>query len=229
MDFAERELFQKALLEAMVNKYDREMTQCTEDSHCSDGHFERVAKIIGIKAVNAKSHRRTSKRTVVALILAAVLFLSSCFVVYAYRNEIWGFVEKIYEKYIAVSFENKDNAHDSTGEISIVYKLSYLPDGYTVTDERITPLSAFYEFENSDGLVITFTQKNLRSAQFWLDVEHGESVVIAVENLDIYCRMIDNSYNYIWNDGEHAMLLTSDTEFSQDVLLQIIEGVTVKE
>ena len=229
MDFAERELFQKALLEAMVNKYDKEMADCTEDARCSNEHFEKVSKIIGVNVSKTREYKKMSKRTVVALILAAALLLSSCIAVYAYRNEIRGFVEKIYEKYIAVSFEDGDNSQDNTGEISKVYTLSYLPDGYIVTNEKITPLSIFYEFKNNDSLVMTFTQQNLRSAQFWLDVEHGESVVIATEGLDLYCRVIDNSYHYIWNDGEYAMLLTSDVEFSQDVLLQIIEGVIVKE
>ena len=205
------------------------MADCTEDARCSNEHFEKVSKIIGVNVSKTREYKKMSKRTVVALILAAALLLSSCIAVYAYRNEIRGFVEKIYEKYIAVSFEDGNNLQDNNSEISKVYTLSYLPDGYIVTNEKITPLSTFYELENNDGLAMTFTQKNPRNAQFWLDVEHGESVEIATENFDIYCRAIDDSYHYIWNDGEYAMLLTSDVELPQEELLQIIEGVTVKE
>ena len=40
-----------------------------------------------------------------------------------------------------------------------VYALTYVPDGYELTQERITPVNVLYKFENTEGKILIFEQR----------------------------------------------------------------------
>ncbi len=223
---ADKELFQEALLEALVKKYDRELAVCTESAVCTDAHYQAMSRIIGVNVTGHTGRKRISRRAVVAIILAAALLLSGC-AIYVYRNKIWDFVERFYEKHIAVSVEGNDLQRTS-GAITEVYALTYVPEGYVMTEEQIIPISVLYKFENDGGRLIMFKQKRLDTSQFYLDVQNQAAIVFDDEH-KIYYRKVNNTHHYIWCDEKYAMTIKSDVELSEDVLLLMLQGITVKQ
>lgn len=99
-----RELFKKALSEAMAQKYDEELAGCQENSICSPRHYDKMQKIIGNDTYNLK--KKWSKKSLIAIIIAAALLLSGCAAAYIYRDEIRNFVEEVYEKFIKLTYDD---------------------------------------------------------------------------------------------------------------------------
>lgn len=224
MNNNERELFKKALSEAMAQKYDEELAECEENAVCSQKHYDKMQKIIGRNVYRPK--KKLSKKALIAIIVAAALLLTGCTVAYIYRDEIRDFVEEIYDEFIKLTYD--DEEQNPVGGIQEQYELSYVPEGYEKTREKITPIYTHYEYENVDGEKITFRQNLLDDTNFRLDSEHGDTIIFTYGEFDIYCRVFETSYHYIWNDGKYALNINSTALIDDNELIKIIENIVVK-
>ena len=217
----ERDMFKKALSEAMSQKYDCELAKANNgiDISCSKSHYLRLSAILGFNVGNAK---RFSKR-LLAAILAAALLLTGC-TVYAYRTEIKEFFVEIYEKHIRVTYDtDKNNLMGKN--IEKVYRATYIPEGYELVKESNTSLHISYRWEDFNGNSIILQQKNLDITSFLLDAESGNTKILDCDEYKVYCRFIDNSYHYIWNYDYYVFVLESKVELDNDVLFRIIYGI----
>lgn len=217
----ERDMFKKALAEAMYQKYDCELAKANNeiDISCSKRHYLRLSAILGFNVGNAK---RFSKR-LLAAILAAALLLTGC-TVYAYRTEIKEFFVEIYEKHIRVTYDtDKNNLMGKN--IAKAYRATYIPEGYELVKESNTSLHISYRWEDSNKNVITLKQKVFDGTEFFVDAEHGNTEIINYQQYKIYFRELDNSYHYIWNEGEYALRLKTTVRLTNDELFKIISGI----
>ena len=221
MYHTERELFGKALLEGITEKFREELEESKENKICSSEHYNKISNIIGHKIRKNNNFR---KRTLIAIIVAAVLLLSGC-TIYIYRNEIRDFIVEIYESFIKVSY---DEDGQSEGEyIKEYYALSYVPDGFELINEDKTPLMVLYEWENQSKNSLKFEQFLLDGSNFYLDNEEGYTSVIEYKEFTIYYHSTDTNYKFIWNDGYYIMVLSSSIPISEENLYQIIDGVKI--
>ena len=217
---SQRDMFKKAIIEAMYEKYDSELSCADSDLNvaCSKKHYLKLSMILGFTVGNNKSF---SKRILVGILIAALL-LTGC-TAYVYRNEIKEFFVEIYEKHIRITYDNDNKT--TMGKTTIEpYRVSYMPNGYEQIDQFETPIHVSYTWQDSNGNTIDLQQKILDGRDIFLDAEHGESKIINYKQYEIYCRKIDNYYHHIWNDGDYAMTLVSTVEISDDELFKIIEG-----
>ena len=217
----ERDMFKKALSEAMFQKYDCELAKANNeiDISCSKRHYLRLSAILGFNVGNAK---RFSKR-LLAAILAAALLLTGC-TVYAYRTEIKEFFVEIYEKHIRVTYDtDKNNLMGKN--IEKVYRSTYIPEGYELVEESNTSLHVSYIWKDLNKNVITLKQKVFDGTEFFVDAEHGNTSIINCEQCEVYCRVIDGLYYYIWTNQDYVFTLTSTTQLSNNELLEIINGI----
>lgn len=222
MDKTERELFGRALNEALSRKYERELAECQETAQCSEAHIQRMNEIIG---QSARAERRKGRRKwIVALLVAAALLLTAC-TVYAYHEELRTFIERVHDSHIQVTYDHETDA-PSADMLAENYMLSYVPDGYVLTGELYLSTLSRCAWENSEGEYIKFEQCVLDSTNFALDVMLGETTVISCENFDVYCRSSD-TYTYIWNDGIYSFKIKSSVPLTEDVLICIIEGAQI--
>ena len=150
----ERELFKKALSEAMAQKYDEELSECEENAICSQKHYDKMQKIIGRNICRSK--KRLTKKSLIAIIVAAALLLTGCTAAYIYRDEIRDFVEEIYDEFIKLTYD--DEEQNPVGGIKEQYELTYVPEGYEKTNEKITSLYIYYEYTNVNKNKLTFRQ-----------------------------------------------------------------------
>ncbi|MBQ8447572.1 MAG: DUF4367 domain-containing protein [Clostridia bacterium] len=224
MNNNERELFKKALSEAMAQKYDEELAECEENAVCSQKHYDKMQKIIGRNVYRPK--KKLSKKALIAIIVAAALLLTGCTVAYIYRDEIRDFVEEIYDEFIGITYD--DGQHNPSEGITEPYELAYVPKGYEKINEQIRKISVYYIYENTDGDTISFRQNTLDYNIYGFDIEEGYTTIFTYGEIEVYCRFFDTSYHYLWNDGKYALNINSTKILSEDDLVKIIENIVVK-
>lgn len=216
------ELFKQALLEGVSNRIDREIESCTETIVCSKRHKAAMKRIINGKYKESET-RSLGFKKVVAILVAALLLLASCAIVY--RNEIRNFIEEIYDSFIRLSYSEGENPSD---EIEGVYELSYMPNGYSQQKEEITLLKSSYVFSNSNGNTMMFEQRVLDAVTFYADVENGYKKIVDVNIYDVYYKETKYQKYYMWNDGKYTFRLVSDVGISTEELILIINGIKKK-
>ena len=215
----ERDMLKSALLDALSEKYDKDLSKAEGDISCSKKHYSKLSNILGVSVGSA---RRFSKR-LLAAILVAVFLLTGC-TVYAYRTEIKEFFVEIYEKYIRVTYDTDANTVMGKS-IEKVYKATYIPEGYELVEESNTSLHVYYKWTDLNGNSITLQQKDLDITSFLLDAESGDMKIVNCSNFKVYCRFIDNSYHYIWHDEYYALTLKSTVQLDKDKLTEMINGI----
>ncbi len=213
MDKTDRELFGQALAEALAERLEEELAECEESAVCSQAHYEKMQEIINPSRKVCK--RKFSRKSLVAIIVAAALLLTGC-AAYICRNEIREFVEDAYEKFVRLTYS--ESYKKSSSEIDEIYKLTYVPDGYELVEEKLETISKYYKYTNSNGEFILFKQVVLDTTEVGLDVEEGYTGLYEFDGLKIYCRVLDTSFHYVWNDGKYALYIISSSQFDEKEL-----------
>lgn len=220
MSSASLELFKRALAEGTNIRFQKATEPCTDTALCSDRHLEIMEKITN--GTYRKPLSFSSARIkIAAAIVAAMFLLSGCVMIY--KDEIRGFIEHIYEEYIEITFSDGGNTESSY--IDEVYELTYVPDGYYLESKYISPTRNRYTYINSDGKKIMFDQCILDGSVFNFDIDSGCTIILSVENCNIYYKGTKSDYHYIWNNGKYAFVIDSDTELSVEDLKSIVEGI----
>lgn len=220
---ADKELFKKAIIEALSEKYDQTLAICQENARCSKQHYIRMSEITGIALSGLISKRKSIKKALVALLIAAALLLAGC-TAYVYRNDIRGFAEKFFDTYIKVSYSDEQMENDNC--IDEYYTLSYVPEGYQLVSEMKNDLRAKYIWETTTGKRLMFEQMLIDGTVIIFDSEEGETQIITCGDITIYCRNYNGQYHYTWNDGKYIMLLYINEQLTEDQLNSILDGLT---
>jgi len=222
MDKTNEALFKQAINEGLTNKFQRMADACDEEIVCSRRHKKAMRAIVRGKTPR-KPMTPMNRRVVAVLIAAAILLLAGCAIIY--RDEIREFVTNIKEFFIEVKFDEGENDSQYIDEI---YELTYVPEGYILKDKNINRMGVQYIFTNSDSKRIKFIQQSLDASNFYIDSEHSDNTIIAMENYTIYTRKTGDTFYYLWNDGKYAMQIYSSESLSDDELLLIIDGIRIK-
>ena len=218
MDKSNLELFKQALSEGVSEKFDQIASECTEEIVCSDKHNIAMRTIVYGKAGDKRARHPKLKRTI-AIIVAVALLLTSCGVI-IFRNEIR---EKIEEFFVSLTYMSDDKIDSA---IENVYKLGYVPEGYSLEKEDVSPVRAHYKYTNKSGDYIWFEQKAIDGTEFYVDNENGYARIDILDNFDVYYRYTGDKHVYVWSDIENSIKLSSSNIISNDELVLIIEGIT---
>jgi len=219
MDKGSLELFKQALSEGVSNRFDKIAAGCTEEIVCSDKHHLIMQTIVYGKTTTKRGLSPRLKR-IIAILVAAALLFTSCGIIF--RNELR---EAFNNFFVTITY--KDEPTYGT-EIENVYQLSYVPEGYSLKDEKIRPVRVFYEFKNEAGDYIWFEQKLLDGTDFYIDSEEGYSRIEEISDYEIYYRYTNKNHLYVWNDEKHSMCIKSNIKLSIENMLSILNGITEK-
>lgn len=222
MDKTNLELFKQALSEGLDNRFQSEIDNCSENIVCSRKHKIAMKAIIKGCDTNRKVWAPRTRK-IVAILVAAALLLVSCAIIY--RNEIRDFIEEIYESFAIVTYSEGENKETTLEEI---YELTYIPEGYILQKSEIASIVSRAVFSNSSGDTILFDQCILDSSNFYIDVENGYTLVMEIENPEVYYKNAQNRHYYIWNDGKYAMTFISTFELPTEELQLMINNVKIK-
>ncbi len=163
--------------------------------------------------------RRLPIKKAITILVAAALLLTSCAIVY--RDEIRGFIEEVTEHFTKLSHSDEAT---SGGAIEEIYEFTYVPEGYVLEESNVNPLLNKNVYRNSDGNIITIRQRVLSSNGFFVDNDE-QILILTVDAHDIYYTLSEGYHAYLWNDGEYAMAITSDTKLLEGELLLMVKGV----
>lgn len=220
---SDRELFRKALIEVFAEKYDNALAKSDDDVVCSEAHMRAMEEIVA-QAVRS-GQKKNRRRWLITLLVAAALLLSAC-TVYAYRGEIRGYVEKIYDEYVHVTYRDSDEA-GREGEIEEFYTLGYVPEGYKFDERVCTRFSnqCKWVLENEDYLY--FEQYDLTVVNFLMNLEEGETNMHICGEYEVYC-WIHSKAVYVWNDGQYAYKIKSSSPISKEELTRMVNSLTIE-
>ena len=219
MDKSNLELFKQALNEAVSNKFDKMADECTEEIVYSEKHKLAMRTIIYGKA-DTKRVWSPKMRRIIAILIAVALLLTSCGIIF--RNEIR---EIFKEFFVSLTYENDEKTQQIIEE---VYSLSYIPDGYFLEKEMIEKTFVRYEYKNESGETFFFEQRALIQSDYYIDSESGYSKIEEIEEFDVYYRFTDKNHHYAWNDGKCSIKMKSSVKLSNEEIIFIIDGITVK-
>lgn len=219
MDKSNLELFKQALSEGVSNRFDKMAAECTEEIVCSDKHNLAMRAIVYGK-VKKKSSLSSGKMRFIAILIAIALALTGCGIIF--RTQICELFENLF---VTVTY---DEGNSRGGKIENIYQLSYVPEGYELKNEMITPLCTQYEFQNQNGDYIWFEQKLVGGTDFVVDSEEGYSQIEEVIDYEVYYRYTNKNHLYVWKDSKYSMSLKSTLKLSTEEILAILNGITEK-
>ncbi len=219
MDKSDLELFKQAISEGLSQKFDSVVDNYTEKIVCSERHELAMKTIVYGKADVKRAWSPKMKR-IIAILVVAALLLTSCAIIF--HNEICEVFEEFFVKLTYSGYGTESNT------IEEVYELTYLPEGYNLTDKKVRPLRIQWEFTNETNDVIKFEQRILDGSGFAVDSESGYSQMNEIEKYDVFYRFTDKYHHYIWSDGKYAMSIKSKMDLSHEQIIQIIDGIKVR-
>lgn len=213
------ELFKQALNEAVSNKFDNMAASCTEEIACSEKHNLAMRAIVYGKTDTKRVWSPRMKR-IIAILVAAALLLTSCGIIF--RNEI----REIFEEFFVRLTYSDDNVDGNT--IDEIYVLTYLPEGYNLEKEIISNTLINYVYVNPNGYKVYFEQRVLDGSYFFADSESGYSKIVDIEEYEVYCRYNSHNYIYIWNNDKYLFSIMSNQKISNEDIVLIIDGITIR-
>lgn len=149
----------------------------------------------------------TAARRVATIVLAALVSLSVITVsVEAWREPVWDFFARMYERFTQVAFA--DDAQDVSRLEMEKRTPTYLPEGYAEADE--TELGSLYRvvYKNHNDGYIMFTQRWKDGFELTLDTESAQYTNITVDGYagiayenkgDVYVAFADDTYAYTFS------------------------------
>ena len=220
-----KELFKQAVNEGFMIRMERDTAVIEKDIICSEGHYQKLSEIFGFEVKKPKIKRKTIRRTVAAILIAAALLLAGCTAV-VYKEKIGNFFTTAFETYIKGYFVNDDSENNSI--IEEYYILTYVPEGYELTENNESSIWIQYKWKNAHNDMIVFEQVIIDTTRFTLDTENGNSSAVEYAGITIYCQTIDKYNYYVWCDEKYSYLLKISTEMEKENLYLILDGIVEK-
>lgn len=206
-----------------------EKTYCDKFS-CVDGEIRYSEEYLrDMKRVLSKSknpiHRCfNSVGRRVAGIAAALLIAFSCsMTVKAIREPVVEFFANIYEKFVAIFFEEDDIAK-APNTIETVYTLGFIPDGYMVDRFYVDDYTTDMVWKNGNGDRLALSQ-GILDGSFTLDVEESDYNIIEWNNKKIACSEKHGIKSFFWNSEEYEFSLTMSSNISEEEAFALIDSL----
>ena len=219
-----KEIFSRAVIDGFEEKYREGLAvSASESGEFSRTHARRMSSIIGSKVKFVADKHTRIKRAALAALIAAALLLAGCAAI-VYKEQIGDFFVEIHDTYIKGDYIKDEDANNQI--IEEYYTLTYVPEGYELVEEYSDAFGAQSVWKNDKEKSIIFEQSPINSVKYTIDGENGFTDTYILGENTVYCRIIDETYYYIWNNEKYAFSLYSDTEINEEEIIQIIDGIS---
>lgn len=214
-------LFKQALCEGLSNRIDHLMSECNEKAHCSRRHTIAMRTIVYGK-IGEKRTITPRMRWIIAILVSAAIILTSCAI--AYRDQILRIIKYIPDYVMGLTYSEEDS---KGALIETAYELTYVPEGYVLTESTSSPSIVKYVFVSAKDEKIRFVQKPIQGTVLFID-EENLNIILTHNECDIYYSVTNEQHSYLWNDGKYIINLLSDVKLTNDTIMSIIDGIKVK-
>ena len=162
---------------------------------------------------------RTWKRAVLAVVITLMLFAASMSVS-AIRKPIIDFVIRVYERFTSLFYHTTYESADR-----LIYRPTYLPNGFTLTQEEILSWETILQYENARGDAITCRQYPWHRFELQADTESTDFDEVEI-NGHIGVFFSNKGWNsLVWSEGENSFCLMSNIDKS--TLIKIASSVEI--
>jgi len=215
----EKRLLSEMLAESLCEDYDEIIRSSGMTADCSEEQKQRIRDTVYGKKPTRINWSNAWK--IAVALLAGLLTLAGCAFCVMGGRKIAGYIEYAYETYICVE---RDNEEPCT--LEQIYELTYVPDGFELYEKTITPVLIDYKWQTADLKYLKFTQTP-SFTQFYMDINNNFDVLLKLNDICVYHREYENSYNYIWCDDKNSFKLTSTNKLENEEIINIITGMTI--
>lgn len=225
-----RELFRQALIDARLRKSKQILDANPEEVQFSASHLRKMQQILSYSRHQSWiRHPKLGRKRMVAVLIAAALLLIGSMTVYANRDAIVRFMEQVFGKYTRVSYQCVDPDAKIPEWIEDEYTLSYVPEGYELSEYESDTSGVWMQWKNSNDDYIYFTQSSIDRYYAQYDNENSYDEQIQVNNSTVYCTYHTAPlFIYLWTDGSYCLELKCHSYISADEVARMIESVSIQ-
>lgn len=239
----DEEFFSDALLKqaaALAGKAFFDDIVIPEEEHVFSKRFERKMKRL-IKYARKKEANPslsyssfTRRRVALCITLAIILSLFFAVTVSAANGSLFNMIEKVFPKYSIVTYQpGEDLTGGALSSIAdkpfVEYELTYVPDGYTLTEESVVPelKEKTLYFDNISGNCISFNQFPIEKTDFMLNTEGTTLESFSLDETEFhYCSNLGMQMLF-WDNGEYVFLISS--ELDKETVIKLAQSTKIKE
>lgn len=169
------------------------------------------------RAMEPIPHR--GRQLAAALLAAALMTVTVAMAVPAIREKVFKMVRDVYEKYSHIHYEQVGPVEESpSSEEFTPYHLTYVPEGFSLVEDRTTDISHTERFENSNGLRIVLNQSRFDETEISLDTENEEPEKIMLSGGKSANYLGNHSLKVIYWDNEEYFFLISGHLVKEDLV-----------
>lgn len=187
---------------------------------------KKMAKLFDDMCDDNKCQKRitTRRRKVIAILIAATFILTvGAMSVSAIREPIVEFFFKVYDGFTDILVEG-----DKTNEISYIYSLSKIPEGFVETEKLSNESINFIAYENKqNGNRFQISQRPTEDIFGSVDNEHGhiETFDINGNKVNIYVNDSKDYYHAFWSIGSDHLTLSFFGTSTIDEIISLIKSI----
>lgn len=174
--------FEKALTDAALSRYQKDLEECREPVQFSEEHKKKVQELKKKTTRSTWKYVNTvRKRLLVALIALLLLAATACAAIPALREGLIRFFT--HDDGVAYSFEfSQEDLEKAPKEIETYYKLGYVPSGYKqINENNAVQYSSHTYMDEADG-IISFQQIALWQYEESNKDEKGIATVFGIDS-----------------------------------------------
>ena len=224
----DKELFRRLLIQARLEKSQELIDRHPEKIEFPPKHLKKMAKIISSSdRVRITRGLSNTQRRIIAVLVAAAMFIFGGLAVYANREAIVEFVKTVFNGYSTVEYETDSDVPET---IETEYTMEYVPEGFEKTDELCNDAGVWIQWINTDNALISFDQMLINQSNMHLDNDHSVDDNITIEETIIYRTVSGNGFNaYSWSNGEYVFVISCTAYISEEEIIKMFESVKPKE
>lgn len=236
--------FEKALTDAALSRYQKDLEECRDPVQFSEEHKKKVQELKKKTTRSTWKYVNTArKRLLVALIALLLLAATACAAIPALREGLIRFFT--HDDGVAYSFEfSQEDYEKAPKEIETSYELGYVPDGYDLFSKNKTPAINSFAYKNQEQDVLSFEQMVLWKYEESNENTNGIAVIIGITSertkterrvicgyeVEVIHASTEDGAKVIvacWTDHQYFYSLSSDA-LSDRELERIINGIITK-
>ena len=206
--------------EAMSELSDKYITEAIEYQY--NEQSARSRRYLFLKRINT-----APKRIATVAAIAVFVMISSVMSVSAFREPFIEMIKTVFSNHVELSFDGV-----AKDEITEVYGIGNIPEGFELTKESINNSAVFRDYEDSKGNIISFSQMiTTNDTTVDVDNEHSKNYTVNVEGLEIFITegIRDDIKAAFWGADGYSFNLTYIGDIETEKLTEIISSIGVVE
>lgn len=224
MEMNDRTPFEQALMDVMLEEFadvpEEEQIQCA----ASDSFYKNCGKLL------RRSSRHPVGRARVALkrgILIAAIVVALATTAMAFPD-VKDAVIRLFVRDHGNRYEfcfDPEEAATAPKTIETVYRVTYIPEGYTLVteDSSMSGVSSYWYNETNDGYIM-FDQSVIGGIEFAPNAGGSKAEELNLDGYQVFC-IRDDATKYYWTDNAYFYSLYCGKGITEEQMRQVFAGI----